>query len=232
MPILTSHNRQAATRARPAPISVMTPAKAPLLVFLLKADISKVKTAHRVIIISGITQPKANSGIMNIIISYLLSYRNTARRVVTDVFRLHILEIACDRFIHLLKKGLGIEPHKKYKKDNSAEYHRFPFRNILKFFIFFLRYLPEHDPLKHPQHVHGAKNYSRGRQNPIEDVASVNAGQDEEFAYKAVRAGQGNGGKSDDHEKNGQPRHDFGQAAEVGDHPRMPSLIDHADDEE
>ena len=64
---------------------------------------------------------------MTTIFSYLSSPWNRARRIVTRNFRLHVLEIACGRCVHLSEESLGIESHENMRKDNRAKDDRFLF---------------------------------------------------------------------------------------------------------
>ena len=56
--------------------------------------------------------------------------------------------------------------------------------------------------------------------------------QNQNFAHKSVQTGQADGGKRDDKKSGGKHRAHVGESAKIGNHPRVPAVIDHPDKKE
>ncbi len=105
------------------------------------------------------------------------------------------------------------------------------FPQVDQFLVLLFLHLSEHHPLEHPEHVNSTQDHAGRAEYAVEHVCPERAQKNKELPHKAVRAGQRHRGERDDHEEDCQDGHGRGQTAEIGDHPRMPSLIEHPDDE-
>ena len=73
--------------------------------------------------------------------------------------------------------------------------------------IFFMGDLTVHHPLIHPEHVDRSENNPCGSQHREESIKLKRPQQDQEFAHKAIEAGQANRREHDHQEKHRKDRH-------------------------
>jgi hypothetical protein len=89
----------------------------------------------------------------------------------------------------------------------------------------------EHAP-EHPQHIGGREHHPGGPDHGGQRVHQEGTQQDQELAHEAVEHGQADARHGHDAEAGRIHGHRPRHASEVGDHPGVPPLVDHADEEE
>ena len=90
----------------------------------------------------------------------------------------------------------------------------------------------EHDALVHPEHVARRQDHPERRDRPPTTADAERPEQDQELADEAVHSGQADRTQHDDQEDHREHRDHLPQPAEVDDAPRVPPLVDDADQQE
>jgi hypothetical protein len=130
----------------------------------------------------------------------------------------------------------GQEAHHHDEGDHRGEDEALAHGQVGEVAVVLVRDLPEEDPLDEEEHVDRAEDHA-GRGDRREDPGVLHprqpgAGEDEELADEAVRAGEADRGERHDHEDRGDHRDLLGEAAVLRHEPGVPALVEDADEEE
>jgi hypothetical protein len=136
------------------------------------------------------------------------------------------------RGLDALREERARHPHEDDERHQGHEDGRLARAEVPQPLVLRVGDLTVEDALHHPEDVAGGEDHPDGGEDDHRGTETPGADQDQELAHEAVEAGHRDRGEADQQEDGGVPGHRRLEPPELGDEPRVPTVVQHAHQEE